>query len=150
MPSSPDLRPTERAFLASARTATLATIAPDGVPRLVPCCFVLDPDRPVVHTPIDEKPKATSEPGDLARVRDILARPTVSILVDRWDEAWERLGWLRGVGQAALVQPDDPGHTAVVTALRAKYDQYLEQRLESLPIIRIELERVTSWGRLDP
>ena len=36
----------ERAFLESARTATLATIAPDGVPRLVPICFVVGDDEP--------------------------------------------------------------------------------------------------------
>jgi PPOX class probable F420-dependent enzyme len=150
MPSSQDLSPAERAFLASARTATLATIAPDGAPRLVPCCFVLDPGRPVIHTPIDEKPKTSIDPGSLARVRDIRARPAVSILVDRWDEDWDRLAWLRAVGHASLVGPQDPGHAAVVAALRAKYDQYRTQRLEVRPIIRIELERVTSWGHLDP
>jgi uncharacterized pyridoxamine 5'-phosphate oxidase family protein len=44
----------ERVFLAEARRAVLATIAPDGRPRLVPICFVLDPGRPILYTPLDE------------------------------------------------------------------------------------------------
>ena len=40
----PTLGADERAFLAAARTATLATIAPSGRPRLVPICFVVGAD----------------------------------------------------------------------------------------------------------
>ena len=76
----------QRAFLSAARRATLATIAPDERPRLVPICFVLDPhaDPPVLYSPIDDKPKRSTDPFALARVRDIVARPDVTILVDRW------------------------------------------------------------------
>ena len=42
MPSEPLLSADQRAFLESARRAVLATIAPDGQPRLVPICFVVD------------------------------------------------------------------------------------------------------------
>ena len=148
MPTGPLLPPPERAFLEAARTATLATVAPDGTPRLVPICFVVDPDLAVIHTPLDEKPKVIDDPYALARVRDIQARPTVSILVDRWDEDWRRLAWVRGVGRATLVEPAHPSHAAAVRALRAKYPQYLAQRIDERPLIRIELERVTAWGDL--
>ncbi|MGH2489397.1 MAG: pyridoxamine 5'-phosphate oxidase family protein, partial [Candidatus Limnocylindria bacterium] len=37
------LSPAARAFLAGARRAILATVAPDGRPRLVPVCFALAP-----------------------------------------------------------------------------------------------------------
>lgn len=148
MSSTPVLGPTERAFLASARRATLATIAPDGSPRLVPICFVVDPVSAIIRTPLDEKPKSTPDPLALARVRDILARPTVSILVDRWEEDWGRLAWVRGVGHATLVEPADPTHGPAVRDLRTKYPQYAAQRLEARPLIQIELERITSWGTL--
>src|SRR5262245_54974644 len=89
----------ERGFLAPARTATLGTIAADGRPRLLPICFVLVGDA--LYTPIDEKPK-TPEPRSLARIRDIERRADVTVLVDRWDEDWSRLAWLRCEGRAAF------------------------------------------------
>jgi len=140
------------AFLVEARTATLATIARDGSPRLVPVCFVVigGPAEVVLFVPLDEKPKATDDPRDLARVRDILRRPAVALLVQRWSEDWSELGWLRLGGDASLVEPaDDPAaHAAVIAGLRAKYPQYLSHRLEERPLIRIEVTGASSWGTL--
>lgn len=141
----------QRAFLSGARTATLATRAADGSPRLVPVCFVLAPgDTPVVYTPLDDKPKDIDDVRELARVRDILARPSVALLVHRWSENWAELGWLRVTGRAALLEPGGGAeeHAAAVEALRAKYSQYATHRLEERPLIRIEVERVQSWGEL--
>jgi PPOX class probable F420-dependent enzyme len=151
MPSDPALSALQRTFLASARRAVLATISPDGRARLVPICFSLDAERPILYTPIDDKPKRADDPLALARVRDILADPRVTVLVDRWDEDWDRLGWLRAEGRAVVLQPaaDPAEHGAAVMTLRAKYRRYETHRLETRPLIRIRLERVTSWGRLD-
>jgi len=147
----PVLSTTERAFLADARRAMLVTMAPDGRPRPVPICFVLDAGRPVLYLPLDEKPKTVDDPLRLARVRDLLAEPHVSILVDRWDEDWSRLAWLRIHGRAALLLPEDgpAEHAAAVASLRAKYPQYATHDLDMRPIIRIALERATSWGPLE-
>jgi PPOX class probable F420-dependent enzyme len=147
------LTPVQRAFLAAARRAVLATIRPDGRPRLVPICFVPVPDRPVLYSPLDEKPKGVGDPHDLARVRDILRDPRVTLLVDVWDEDWSRLGWLRCAGSASLLEPSGDGageHQAAVTALRSKYPQYVDHDLPARPIIRIALERATSWAASDP
>ena len=46
MTVDPPLTDRQRQFVAAARTATLATIAPSGRPRLVPVCFVLGPLEP--------------------------------------------------------------------------------------------------------
>ena len=149
----PVLSRDQRAFLDGARWAVLATIAPDGRPRLVPICYVLDPLRPVLYTPLDEKPKSVSDVAQLARVRDILADPRVSVLVDRWDEAWEHLAWVRCHGSATLLPPADETATErdpAISALRDKYPQYTGHRLEGLPLIRIAVERTTSWGALAP
>jgi PPOX class probable F420-dependent enzyme len=153
MPPSPSLILTtpQRTFLTTVRRGVLATIAPDGRPRTVPFCFVLDATEPVLWTPIDDKPKRDDDPLALARVRDIAADPRVTVLVDRWDEDWARLAWLRATGTADLVLPGTPGHRpAILAALRAKYPQYVGHHLETRPLIRIELERVTSWGALEP
>lgn len=143
------MRPAERALLAAARTATLATYREDGTARLVPICFVLLPGEPPrVYTPLDEKPKTAADPHDLARVRDIGRRPEIALLVDRWDEDWTQLAWIRCEGRAALLEPPGTEHHEAVTALRAKYPQYRGHDLENRPIMRIELDEVRSWGSL--
>jgi PPOX class probable F420-dependent enzyme len=146
----------QRAFLDAARTATLATMSPDGQPRLVPVCFVIasGPDaagRALLYTPLDEKPKAVTDPHALARVRDILVLPDVALLVDRWSEDWTRLAWLRAYGRGQLLEPqadERAEHTAAVAALRLKYSQYESHALEARPIIRVAIERVVTWGAI--
>lgn len=141
----------ERAFLRTARRAVLATIAPDGRPRLVPICFVIDPASPILYTPIDEKPKETGDALQLARVRDLIADARVSVLVDRWDEEWVHLAWVRCLGSASLLEPGDvPERDAAIASLRSKYEQYATHRLEALPIIRIAIQRTISWGAIGP
>lgn len=141
-------------FLAAARTAVLATTGVDGRPRLVPICFAFDAaDQPLrIWSPLDEKPKRVADPHDLERVRDIAAHPAVSLLVHAWSEDWSALGWLRLDGLAALVEPGEAAtsaeHGVAVAALRARYPQYADHRLERRPIIRILIQRHRSWGNL--
>jgi hypothetical protein len=81
-----------------------------------------------------------------------VADPRVSVLVDRWDEDWGRLAWMRVGGRASVLQPaEDPAeHAAAVTALRAKYPQYETHALHARPIIRVAIDHATSWGALEP
>lgn len=155
--NSPILGKAERAFAAAARSATLATIGPTGRPRLVPICFVVGVDtpdgRPRLHSPLDEKPKRSADPHDLARVRDILLLPEATLLIDRWSEDWSRLGWLRLECRAELLEPETgevEEHAAAIAALRAKYPQYATQRLEDRPVIGFTVDRAVSWGDLGP
>jgi PPOX class probable F420-dependent enzyme len=146
----------QRAFFASERRAVLATTSPDGRPRLVPVCYWLAPEmdargRALVYTPIDEKAKQSTDPRNLARVRDILVLPEVTLLVDRWDEDWSRLAWVRAYGTGEMLEPQPQEvaeHAAVVEALRERYPQYRTHDLESRPLIRIAIDRVVSWGRI--
>jgi PPOX class probable F420-dependent enzyme len=134
------LTPPRRALLDQARTATLATIGATGRARLVPVCFVLEGD--VIATPIDEKAKRLPDPMSLGRIRDIQARPEVTLLVERWSEDWAELAWVRIEGRATVV----PSTPIVVDALRAKYPQYASHDLEARPMIEVAIDRVTSWG----
>jgi PPOX class probable F420-dependent enzyme len=148
---TPILTSDQGSLIADARTATLATLGRDGRPRLVPVCHALAPvadDRPVVYTPLDEKPKRGDTPTDLARVKDLLARPEVTLLVHRWDEDWSRLAWVRAYGTGEVLEPrphERAEHAAAVALLREKYPQYREHALETRPVIRIRIERVVSW-----
>ena len=156
MNRDPILSAEERAFLAAARRATLATIDPDGKPRLVPICFVIGETddklgRPLLYTPIDEKNKASSDPAALSRVKDLLMLPEAVVLADRWDEDWSRLGWVRVYGQGEILEPqphEREEHAWAVAALRSKYPQYRDHHLETRPIIRITIGRSRSWGAL--
>jgi PPOX class probable F420-dependent enzyme len=144
-----------RVLLVTERRATLATIASDGHSRLVPCCFAIGFENGalVVDTPIDDKAKAVQDPMRLARVRDIRRDPRVTLLVDRWDEEWSRLAWVRVEGTARLLIPwaprDASAHADAVAALRARYPQYRDHRLETLPMIRVTVDRMTGWDAHD-
>jgi len=158
MPGEPILSDLERQFAAGARRATLATLDPDGRPRLVPICFVIGETddrlgRPRLYTPIDEKSKVSPDPNELARVRDLLILPEAVILVDRWDEDWSNLGWVRLYARGEMLEPQPhevEEHAAAVAALRAKYEPYSTHNLEARPIIRLTIVRARSWGNLDP
>ena len=128
------------------------TLAADGRPRPVPIAYAFDetPEGLVLYSALDEKRKVVADPRRLARVRDIRSRPRVAVLVDRWDEDWSRLAWLRLEGTAALLEPL-PGpsaaeHSHAVGLLRARYPQYATHGLEGRPVIRIAVERVSGWS----
>jgi PPOX class probable F420-dependent enzyme len=155
MPAEPVLSPIQRGFLSASRRAVLATTSPDGRPRLVPICFVVGDDdsrgAPRLYSPLDEKPKRSADPHDLARVHDLLVLPEVTLLVDRWSEGWDELGWLRLYGRGILLEPEPherEEHAAAVAALREKYPQYRDQAIDARPVIRMTMDRVVSWGNL--
>jgi PPOX class probable F420-dependent enzyme len=142
----------QRELLSRARRAVLGTTAPDGRPRLVPIAFAFvdsSPREVVLYSALDEKPKSVADPHALARVRDLLVRPRVSVLVDEWNEDWDRLRWLRLDGLATLMEPAGDAaaeHATAVGLLRERYPQYATHHLEDRPIVRIAVERVSSWG----
>ena len=147
-PLTTPLRPAEIALLEEARRAVLGTQTPDGRPRLVPVTYAFDAEGEVLYSALDEKPKSVADPRQLARVRDIVARPEVSLLVDRWSEEWSRLAWLRLDGEAVLLEPGDHAeeHAYALSLLYQRYPQYAEQALGERPILRIWLQRAVSWG----
>ena len=121
--------------------ARLGTVTPDGGPHLVPVVFVLEPDRDIVWTAVDAKPKSTRS---LRRLTNIEANPRVSLLVDGYDEDWTRLWWVRADGQASIRTDSDPEAARGLDALAAKYRQYSEERPAG-PVIRIEIDTWRTW-----
>ncbi len=119
------LTPAARAFLAGARRAILATVAPDGRPRLVPVCFALAPDddargRPILYTPLDEKPKRVGDPHHLA-----LDALEMAI----WSRRADDLAGLvhhsdRGVQYLAIRYTERMADAGAVTSVGSKGDSY--------------------------
>ena len=136
----PTLAETEaRRRFAAARVAHLATVRADGRPHVVPIVFAVDGD--VVYSIADPKPKRTT---DLVRHRNIAAHPAVSLLVDEYDESWERPWWVRADGSARVVERGPERDTAI-DLLRVKYPQYRTWTTPFGAATVITVDRITSW-----
>lgn len=125
------------ARLAGAPVARLATIRPDGTPRLVPITFAVV-DGLICSVVDTVKPKASVR---LARLDDVRRDPRVGILVDSYDQDWERLWWVRVDGVAVVVDE----HPAAVVALRAKYPAYANAVLDG-PLLVVTPLAWSGWS----
>ena len=119
--------------------ARLATVGAEGKPHVVPITFAVDADT--VYFAVDAKPKRTS---DLKRLRNIAANPAVSVLVDHYEQDWDRLWWVRGDGTARVVEDRVRTERALDLLVR-KYAQYRDARPPG-PVVAITLERMTGWA----
>ncbi len=123
---------------AQAPVARLATIAPDGMPHLVPVVFALGDD--VVYTAVDAKRKTTQQ---LRRLVNLESNPQVSMLVDHYADDWTQLWWVRVDGVATIHRDGEAMHTGY-ELLRAKYVQYQSVPLNG-PVIAVAVRRWASW-----
>jgi PPOX class probable F420-dependent enzyme len=135
-----------QAVLERAPVARLATLDADGAPSLVPIVFVaLDG---AIWSPVDGKPKRTT---DLARVENLRREPRCSLLIDRYDEDWRRLWWLRLDCEATVhaPKPNDPLVARLERALRAKYPQYgaaLAPLRTPVRALELHVLKTASWA----
>jgi PPOX class probable F420-dependent enzyme len=121
--------------LEAARRGVLSTLGEGGRIDSVPVCFARRGDD--IVTAVDQKPKRGSE---LARVRNVARDPTVTLLVDHWEEEWTRLAWVMVRGEARL---DSPG--SATDELLARYPQYLRDAPRG-PVIALTPTAVTWWA----
>lgn len=126
--------------VAAARVARLATIRPDGTPRLVPITFALVGG--LVCSAVDEV-KAKRTPR-LARLADVARDPRVGLLVDHYADDWSRLWWVRVDGTARVEEAGDLRERAL-DALAAKYPPYRAARPAG-PLLVITPHRWSGWS----
>jgi PPOX class probable F420-dependent enzyme len=134
----------ERKFLAERRVAYLATADRRAVPHVVPVCFAVAEES--LYITIDDKPKRVTGRA-LKRLRNIAENPAVAVVVDRYDEDWNRLGWVMLRGRAEILS-DGTEHDAAQALLRARYPQLAAMRIARHPVIAVRIARTTSWGVL--
>jgi PPOX class probable F420-dependent enzyme len=127
-----------RRLVSEARVARLGTIDPDGRPNLVPICFALEGDR--LFSGVDQKPKTTTR---LRRLENIGRDPRVMLLVDHYEDDWEKVWWVRLRARARLIEGEERDRGAEL--LIEKYPQYEEAPPEG-PLLAIEVERWLGWS----
>jgi PPOX class probable F420-dependent enzyme len=143
-PAVPPLEPArQRELLGAAPVGRLATLRPDGTPRLVPITYVLLDG--VVCSAVDEvKPKRSSR---LARLDDVRRDPRVGLVVDHYEADWARLWWVRVDGTAA-VHEDGALRERALDALAAKYPPYAAARPAG-PVLVITPTAWAGWTAAD-
>jgi PPOX class probable F420-dependent enzyme len=138
---------TMRRLVEAARVARLATVDADGRPHLVPVCFVLTsersdgPDGDRVYLAVDHKPKRGTE---LRRTANLRATGQACLLIDRYDEDWSQLWWVRLDGHGRQV-PDPAEADQALDLLAAKYPQYRADRPDG-PVLRIDIDGYRGWS----
>jgi PPOX class probable F420-dependent enzyme len=128
-----------RRRFAEARVARLATVSGDGQPHLVPVVFAVQEDT--VLLAVDAKPKRHR---DLKRLRNIADHPRVALLVDRYEDDWDALWWVRADGTATVTDTETV-LARVRDALGARYPQHREQPPEG-PAITVAVTRWSGWS----
>ena len=126
-----------QSLLDTERRAVMTTISRDGSAHSVPVVFARVEDE--IISPIDHKPKT----GEiLKRVKNIGRDDRVTLLVDHWDEEWERLVWLMIRGRARI---DAEAPLSLMLELNRRYSQYEpDERHDAL--IRITPVRLSWWS----
>ena len=120
-----------------ARSGVLSTVTADGRPHAVPCCFFLKGD--VVYSAVDAKPKSTLA---LRRLDNLAANPAGCLLVDRYDDDWSQLWWIRVDGTARVLTDEE--RDRALDLLAAKYPQYQKTRPPG-PVIALDITDWRAW-----
>ena len=134
----------ERRFVAHLRIAHLATADRRAVPHVVPVCFVVS--EGTLYFTIDEKPKRHPVTV-LKRLRNIAENQAVAVIVDRYAEDWNLLGWVMLHGHAEVLT-DGTEHRQAQALLRSRYPQLEAMQIAQHPVVAVRIERTTSWGNL--
>lgn len=127
-----------RRRVGEARSGVFSTVTAENRPHAVPCCFFLKGD--VVYSAVDAKPKTTLA---LRRLDNLAANPSACLLVDRYDDDWSQLWWIRvdGIGRV-LTEGDERDHA--LNLLADKYPQYREIRPPG-PVVAMDIISWRSW-----
>ena len=101
--------------------------------------FALDGDT--LYTAVDAKPKRSRT---LRRIENARERPEVTVLIDRYDEDWSRLWWVRLRGRARVLDEGEEAEHALALLVE-KYEQYRDAA-PTTPVLAIEVEEWRGWS----
>ncbi len=138
MPSNPPEWAIE--LVREARAGRLATASAGGEPHVIPCVYVLLDDA--IFSVVDEKPKSGRR---LLRLRNIDATGRAALVVDHYEEDWNKLAFVLIRGAASVIGSEDHRYTPALAALRDKYPQYREMSLGDSEMIVLKTKRWVAW-----
>lgn len=118
-------------------SAVLGTVDSERGVHLTPVVYTMVGDGRIVIA-VDSKPKRSRQ---LRRLANIGSDPRVSLLVDRYDDDWRRLWWVRVDGRASVRESIE---SEVERDHRTRYPQLAGHDLG--PWIDIEVESVSGWS----
>jgi PPOX class probable F420-dependent enzyme len=123
--------------------ARLAVIDSEGRPEVMPIVFARV--GRALYSPIDGKPKKHGRP---ARLASIERNPAVALVVDHYDEQWNRLWWIRINANAHIAEGRHEDWDAAAVALRLKYPQYQTTPMFGDPPVMICMrwDRIRWWA----
>ena len=121
----------------------LGTAGAQGRPHLVPVVFAPLDGR--VWIPVDDKPKRHRR---LQRLVNVEREPRCTLLLERFDPAFEHLWWVRLDARAEAVALDAAETERLRAALAAKYPVYAGRSLPGDPAtaMALDVERVAAWS----
>jgi PPOX class probable F420-dependent enzyme len=141
-----------------ARVARLATADSKAKPHIVPVVFAFDGEK--YYIPIDKKTK-TTKPGELRRIKNIDANPAVALLIDEYNEDWNKLLFIMIQGKAAILgkkkgndegkgeEEEEDGDDKLLKIahklLNIKYPQYQHIDIGKLSIVIIPKDDILEY-----
>ena len=128
-----------RSLVQGARVARLATTNTGLGIDVVPITFALLPGDRLVSI-VDQKPKSTTR---LRRLDNIRAHPEVTVLVDHYEDDWNRLWWVRMRGTASIVAEGEVFDEARA-ALTERYPQYVAEPPPG-PVVSVAVSDWSGW-----
>lgn len=127
----------------SSQVARLAQLDNEQAVHAIP--FVFARVGEMLYSPVDGKPKRHAA---LSRLNWIEKHPQVTVLIDHYEDNWERLWWLRLYGEAVKVNSTDPHWDSATLGLKKKYPQY--DRISMFngepTMLRINVARWKYWA----
>ena len=129
-------------LIKDSKIAYLSSISHKHQPHIVPICFVLLDHN--FYSLIDDKPKSV-QPLKLKRVQNIVHNPKVALIVNHYEDDWDKLWHILVNGNGSIVT-NELERQAAIKSLKQKYLQYLQMDVASNPVIKISPISIVSWG----
>lgn len=130
-----------KSLITDSSIAYLSTVSHKGHPHIVPICFVLLDQN--FYSLLDNKPKNV-QVLKLRRVQNIISNPKVALIVNHYEDDWDKLWHVLIKGNGSIVA-NELERRAAIKSLKQKYEQYLHMDVDLNPVIKIRPTNIVSW-----